>query len=284
MEYALSNGLRSTAQPGLKGICAHCGEPVQAKCGTKLVWHWAHLAADSCDSWHEPETPWHRAWKACFGADRSEVAFRKDGLMHIADAVNANGIIFEFQNSFIPSQEIQARERFYGEKMIWVVNGESFREQFRYYDEAFLRHWKVVILSEIDAATRYAPLRNGLLIEDWQVTFDPVKQLLEEMNFAHLREYGVYFKPLVSLNGRVSATQQVHRAIEELYARHRPVDTSHKGSFTWEHPRRSWEEARRPVFIDLGEGILYLVEEGMGKSSGRGMRLSRERFLGKYAN
>jgi hypothetical protein len=35
-------------------------EPLKARCGQIVTWHWAHLAREDCDPWAEPDTVWHR--------------------------------------------------------------------------------------------------------------------------------------------------------------------------------------------------------------------------------
>jgi len=64
MKYALVNGEREEAQPKVPGICPYCDSPVIAKCGRVRKPYWAHKNKQMCDSWKEPETPWHRAWNS----------------------------------------------------------------------------------------------------------------------------------------------------------------------------------------------------------------------------
>jgi hypothetical protein len=142
MQYAKIDGLRCTAQPKLKAICEHCNSAVHAKCGSKVVWHWAHVSVENCDSWYEPETQWHRNWKNNFGQDRSEISIVKDGVMHIADVLTKDDLVIEFQNSNISSETIMARELFY-DKMIWVINGIHFKENFTFWDKDFAENWQL---------------------------------------------------------------------------------------------------------------------------------------------
>lgn len=87
-----------------------------AKCGTIVSWHWAH-EADECDPWAEPESEWHRAWKAKFPATWVEQTVGD----HRADVLRSDGIVIEFQKSFIDPDEIRLREQHYG-KMLWVFD------------------------------------------------------------------------------------------------------------------------------------------------------------------
>lgn len=281
MEYALYNGLRTAAQPGLKAVCEHCGGELIAKCGSKKIWHWAHSSADSCDSWYEPETAWHRQWKQVFGQACSEIRVMKAEGYHIADVLNREGIVFEFQNSPISADMIAAREAFYGEKMIWLINGEAFKTHFRRYDDVFMRDWHLKLLNEFETAQHYRAFGPGLVIEDWQLKQEPLKALLGQLDFRYVPEARIYQRAMPG--NRNAFEDHLLQETLLLYERHKSSSTTEKGSFSWAHPRRSWEDAKRTVFIDFGGGELYWVREGMGKASGKGMRIGKQAFIEKYA-
>lgn len=136
MQLALVNGERQQAQRGLQGVCPSCGEPVIPKCGTVKVEHWAHKGKLTCDPWHEPETPWHRAWKRNFPIENQEViAHDESGERHIADVKTAHGLVLEFQHSRLDPQERSAREAFYG-NMVWVVDGTRLKRDWPRFHEA----------------------------------------------------------------------------------------------------------------------------------------------------
>ncbi len=282
MQYALYNGLRTAAQPGLKGVCEHCGGAVQAKCGSIVLWHWAHVSLDNCDSWHEPETQWHRDWKHVFGERYSEIRVVKKDSYHIADVLNKDGIVFEFQNSSISAEAIAARESFYGEKMIWVINGEAFKGNFEIFDDEFINEWELKFVNEFEAAQHYAPYTKGLIIEDWRVKNEHVKQHLKSLGFVQVTGAGIYYLELRGILNKTFPEKEISRDIKALYETHQQPQASRKGRFEWSHARHSWEEAKRPVFIDFGGDELYWVSEGMGKEQGRGLRMRKERFVGRY--
>jgi hypothetical protein len=282
MEYALYNGLRTAAQPKLKALCEHCGTEVIAKCGTKKIWHWAHTSMENCDSWYEPETAWHRNWKDVFGERCSEIRIVKENVYHIADVVNKDGIVFEFQNSSISSEMIAAREAFYGEKMIWIINGEAFKSGFRMQDEEFIKNWNVSVLNEFESAQNYPSFHKGLVIEDWQLKNEAVRQLLKHQSFVHVPEAQIYYRLLNGMNTKKIVEDTLLRETEALYEKQKPMQDSTKGAFTWSHPRRSWEDAKRAVFIDFGEAELYWITKGMGKEQGTVVKIRKEKFMEKY--
>jgi competence CoiA-like predicted nuclease len=150
MLFAIVNGEKVEAKPKLAGICPLCHRDVISKCGETNIWHWAHNKEVHCDSWHEPETEWHKKWKLVFGKDNCEIAISQDGVKHIADIVTNNKVIIELQNSPIQKPIIRIRETFYGKKMIWVINGTHFKNNF------------VIKKSRLDEDDIYFQLNNPL--------------------------------------------------------------------------------------------------------------------------
>lgn len=130
MLFAIVEGEKVEATPKTKGICPSCDQEVFSKCGEINMWHWSHHKDESCDSWFEPETEWHKNWKLIFGKDNCEISIKKDGIKHIADIYTKQEIVIELQNSNIQKPVIRSRETFYGERMIWIINGKHFKNNF----------------------------------------------------------------------------------------------------------------------------------------------------------
>jgi competence protein CoiA len=131
MLYGLINNIKTPALPKAKAICSYCNSELDSKCGTLNIWHWADKNKENCDSWHESETDWHYYWKMAFGKDNTEVIITKEKEKHRADIKTKEEVVIELQNSPIQKPVISEREEFYGEKMIWVINGEHFHDNFR---------------------------------------------------------------------------------------------------------------------------------------------------------
>ncbi len=129
---------RIEASPGAVGMCPQCDSKLVTKCGSINIWHWAHDKRSDCESWHEPESLWHREWKNNFPEDQREVIMGA----HIADVSTKKGVI-EFQSSSISVEDIQARENHY-KNMVWVLNGKKFIDNFdlSHRDGYFTFHWK----------------------------------------------------------------------------------------------------------------------------------------------
>ena len=163
MKFARVNGQRQEAQPDHSGECCGCGNPVNAKCGKQRVWHWAHIAGRVCDSWWEPETEWHRAWKSHFPADWQEIPqHAEDGELHIADVKTGDGWVLEFQHSPIQPGERESRETFY-KSMIWVVDGRRRIKDVKQFSRAWAAGESRFPLVE----KRRIASPKGALLEEW---------------------------------------------------------------------------------------------------------------------
>jgi competence protein CoiA len=128
MIWALVENEKIQARPNTEGICPFCRGKVFSKCGQINIWHWAHSKDENCDTWYEPESEWHFNWKMSFGKENTEVKMEKDGKMHIADILTNENVVIELQNSPILNPIIREREEFYGERMLWLINGEKFKK------------------------------------------------------------------------------------------------------------------------------------------------------------
>lgn len=120
MFWAIKNNKKIEASPNKTAECPICSEQVIAKCGTIMVWHWAHKSKSDCDSWSEGETQWHIDWKNEYDKKLQEVVVED----HRADIKLKNGKVIELQNSPISAETINERELFYKD-MIWLINGKS---------------------------------------------------------------------------------------------------------------------------------------------------------------
>lgn len=132
MRFALVGNERLEASSELEGaLCPCCLNPVTAKCGEQRIHHWAHKSKRTCDSWWEPETEWHRAWKSNFPAEWQEFIRTDDqtGEKHIADVCTGHGLVLEFQHSAIKPEERISREQFY-KNMVWVVDGARLKRDY----------------------------------------------------------------------------------------------------------------------------------------------------------
>lgn len=139
MQYAFVAEERREAFHGLSGTCPSCGESVIAKCGPQRMHHWAHRSKRSCDSWREPETVWHRQWKSRYPIDWREVmVLAIDGERHIADVRTPNGLVLEFQHSFLGRAEQDAREAAH-ENLVWIVDGTRLKRDFPRFMEGLTR-------------------------------------------------------------------------------------------------------------------------------------------------
>ena len=131
MKFALIDNIRVEPQQLQKGICPNCSQPVIAKCGKQKIWHWAHISIESCDSWWEPETEWHRSWKNNYPIEWQEISLfdEQTGEKHISDVRTTHNLTIEFQHSAIKPEERFSRENFY-KNMIWIVDGARLQRDY----------------------------------------------------------------------------------------------------------------------------------------------------------
>ncbi len=240
MDIAVVDGQRMPPAPGLKGVCERCGAPAQAKCGPIVRWHWAHAGRRHCDPWKENEGPWHRAWKALFPFEWQEVvAFDHAGEKHIADVKRPDGTVIELQNSPMGIEEMLTREKFYGERMIWIVNGEKFKDHIRVGDalpdpdHPKVREFKL-------AMPVYSPWTNT-----WR------KPCLDGGAFAYFRR------------SDIAAASSPRPMLELLHGKDFDgvVQESYRGQHTWSwrKPREGWLVSKRTVIFDLGEKGMWAI-------------------------
>ncbi|MBY3034854.1 competence protein CoiA [Rhizobium laguerreae] len=173
MKYALVNGTRQEAQPKLRGACPNCEREAVAKCGQQRIWHWSHLGKLECDHWWEPETEWHRSWKALFPEEWQEVVHvADDGERHIADVKTGAGLVVELQHSPIAPEERFSRESFY-KSMAWIVDGTRYKRDLTAFREA-VAHGSIIndnplyinpLTSGAGIFRRWAPLQCAVFVD-----------------------------------------------------------------------------------------------------------------------
>jgi competence protein CoiA len=170
MKFAEVEGLRREANPGLSGKCCVCGAITLARCGQIRAWHWSHRSLTGCDHWWEPETQWHRDSKNQFPEEWQEIIHQSaDGEKHIADVKTPNGLVIEFQYSFLHSDERRKREAFYG-NMVWVINGaRRARDKSRFFENRSTQIGVLVGQPIYSLATS-----GGGLLRDWKDSRVPV--------------------------------------------------------------------------------------------------------------
>jgi len=170
MKFALVDGERSEAQPGLLGTCPTCERATVAKCGEVKIWHWAHQGKRTCDPWWENETEWHRAWKAEFPVSWQEIVHKaENGEKHIADVKTNHDWVIELQHSYIKPEERRSRNGFY-QKLVWVVDGARRKRD----SEQFWRVLNKGMPINGNPNLRRVSLDECSLLQEWGDTGAPV--------------------------------------------------------------------------------------------------------------
>ncbi len=227
---------RRQAFPGGQAFCPTCGSPMIAKCGPRLMHHWAHDGRRDCDPWWENETPWHREWKNLFPPNCREVSHvAPDGEVHRADIKTPTGIVVEVQHSSMTDAERISREEFYG-NLVWVIDGRGFVENFDIYhclpDPASEVAKDLIWLKAertAQAAARGLYLRLSECLKD-----DP--------SATRANAHG----------GWIHSIHEIQDQVNQAYRGHHQYD--------WVRPRRTWLEVACPVYLDFGTESLARLE------------------------
>lgn len=231
MQYSNVNGQKTLPFPKGKGNCDVCGSDTIAKCGEKVMWHWAHKSKMECDPWWENETEWHREWKEKFPENFREIVHRCEvtGEKHRADIKSDKGIILEIQNSPISFEEMRSREGFY-KNLIWIVNGKKFQSRFKVWKSPLPDPKASAFDDVVFVATKYQTSCSMF----WRKSENPEA------------------KGVGNSMVRIRSAREIQNNIGKHYIGHH--------SFYWTRPHTAWLEAKCPVFIDFGTDLLWKIE------------------------
>lgn len=238
MGLAIVDGARCKPRPGLKGACPACGRTAIARCGDLNRWHWAHAGRRHCDPWYENEGPWHREWKQRFPLDMHEIVHfdHVRGEKHVADIRRPDGLVIELQNSPMDIEEMESRERFYGEKMIWIVNAERFKSQIHLFDA----------LPDPDAD----------FVAD--LVFFPPHPLWVRNRASTEKGDGsglMFYRRSETPPGSSMVAPHMGREVIDLVRRHY---VGHHPCL-WKKPREVWLRSTRLTFLDFGSDEMWVV-------------------------
>ncbi len=236
MQFALVNGERSEARPGERGTCETCGAEMVAKCGSRVINHWAHASKTDCDPWWENETLWHREWKNLFPEECREIHHvSSDGEIHRADIKTPTGIYIEIQHSPMSDFERIAREKFY-KNLIWIIDGRGFRKNFDIY--------------------HMLPAPESELAQD--LVWSKAKRSMQGA------AAGLFFRVSANQDYQPGATKETLRGgyIESIHTIKDKIEETYRGhhQYDWVRPRKTWLDAECPVYIDFGDDYLVKLE------------------------
>lgn len=236
MQLALVNNERVEAFPNGRGHCPVCNAETIAKCGPRIMHHWAHHRIRDCDPWWENETPWHREWKNHFPVECREVShIADDGEIHRADVKTSTGIIVEIQHSPMTDKERISREEFY-QNLVWVIDGSVFKQNFDIY------HMLPDPKSEIAQDLVWGKAKRGKLGTIGGMFF----------RVSHERKYDPSATKQTVRGGRIFTLDEIEQEVASAYSGHRQYD--------WVRPRKTWLDAKCPVYIDFGGERLVKLE------------------------
>ena len=108
--------------------CEICNTGLIFRKGSIKIHHFAHKSGErNCDSFKiNPLTEWHRKWQNYFKEHNYgtlEFVIKRDEQKHRTDIYTNTKYCVEIQHSNISHEDISKRETFYGERMLWIVDG-----------------------------------------------------------------------------------------------------------------------------------------------------------------
>jgi len=236
VQFAVLDGKRIEALPNGRANCPICGAEMVAKCGQRMINHWAHRGRRDCDPWWENETHWHREWKSLFPVYCREVShIAANGEIHRADIKTPNGIVIEVQHSSMKDEERTSREEFY-KNLVWIVDGSGFKHNFDLY------HLLPAPGSQIAQDVVWSKARRHMDGANRGIFFRLSESLLEDPHVTKstLRGWWYHFM------------HEIEDMVNQSYIGHHQYD--------WVRPRMTWLEANCPVYIDFGDDYLVRLE------------------------
>ena len=246
--------------PKTRAICPCCEGEVISKCGDVNVWHWAHKGGKDCDSWSEPETAWHKDWKERFPKECREVVVGN----HRADILTTS-LVIELQNSSITAKEIKEREEFYGDRMIWILNGEKFYKNLSYVatDETGLRsrfwfYWRYFKRS-------FYASKRPILVDLGKRLF-PSEETIHLPEFRRLRpSITAKKKPSFSVSENSNSLEHFLLCIEAIL---KPKEDSKHPIYLYNLIEKKYENIRSPDLRHTGICSLVKVSSLLKKHGG----------------
>ena len=171
------------------------------------------------------------------------------GEIHRADIKTPTGIVIEVQHSTMTDEERESREAFYG-NLIWIVDGKSFRDRFHV-------GWMLPDPNAgafEDVVWFHQPRDAFKHVSAWTHGVSPFWRISEERkHYPDLTRKNI---EQVMPPDRLVLFHDGH-GVRDL------VEANYRGhhQFCWTRPRRTWFDAKCPVYIDFGEEVLYQLVE-----------------------
>ena len=245
-------------------VCPHCGGKVILRNGLINKAHFAHLQKDCGYFDYKGMSEWHIEWQSLFPDEQREVRMKcdKTGEVHIADAVNHNGVVIEFQNSTngfyrqLTSQINQLRIDL--AKPVFDMGGDDFR--FKY---------------EVTAEYIAGISNNFLLYNNQLKDIDLTEFKSDAENL--LISLNLFKETLNKIEAK--RVDYLKDKIDKMYLR-RENEGYEKDYYhlDWSHPRKCWQYSKTPIFFDLNNGVM------IGCYNGKAYKTTKDIFIKRYVN
>jgi len=159
---------------GEESLCPDCREPLIAKMGEIVIWHWAHKAYASC--WNV-ETLWHICWKMVYmemPGWEIEYPIEIDGKSYRLDAYNpATKQAREFVHSLSKDYQNKHFDMLDSDySPLWIWDGDAFRSAYLKWERSAtdlffrygLKRAALAMFKDLDSYLHF----NGFWWRHWQ--------------------------------------------------------------------------------------------------------------------
>ena len=172
-----------------------------------------------------------------------------DGEVHRADIKTPTGIVIEVQHSTMTDTERESREAFYGD-LIWIVDGRSFEKRLHlgwmlpdpnakgFEDIVWFRQPRDAIRRSADSTDTVSPF--------WRISEE--RKRYPDLTRENIGSVMPSSSLVLFHNGN-----DIRDQVLANYLGHH--------QFHWTRPRRTWFDAKCPVYFDFGNELLCQLVE-----------------------
>ncbi len=206
----------------------------------------------------------------------------RNGIGHFADIYANKGLVVLLQNSPISCAEIIEREKFYGEKMIWIINGMLFEKNFHF---STINHYSQLPIFIAQEEGHYLSKKKNfnLYIQNWNILNKDVRDILWRHGFNGADPLGRLYKKYFSYKDTIDARSAIIKDIEDTFGKQTPEEELTEVRFAWDNRRDCWDHSERSIFMDFGKDYLVWFHSSKRNSikSGEAKKMLKSHFISK---
>ena len=213
----------------------------------------------------------------------TEVRICKDEKWHIADIYTNSEVVIELQYSSIDKQTIRAREAFYGERMLWLLNKRQMN----------------IVPMELDSFYIDRPLPFSIYFDIKELGFpawiaDFLSYTPTEKLKRSLLENGFVFDTLLKKYFKISSMRTCRKfgfsadisgsLVDEIRIFSRGISKQNPKlkKFSLIKSQKTWSDSGRNIFIDKSSNDILWIKSFKCNKYGIVEVLKKQDFIDKY--